>query len=95
MERTRTERGYSIKRMSEILGIPESTYKNLIYGKSQCIDIEIACRLYEHTHDWWYRMCGYRSADFEILDKCLALDESGKALLVHILDEALKKQNTD
>lgn len=93
MEKTRAEHGYSIVKMAEVVGIPAETYKNIIYGKSNCIDIEIACRMYEHTHDWWFRMCGYRSSDFEILDKYLELDESGKRLLVSILDAALKQQN--
>lgn len=92
MERVRNERGYSIAKMSDALGIPQATYKNIIYGNTHCIDITIACKLYDLTHDWMYQMCGYATSDFDVLDKYNTLTDKEKSFMVAILNAVVNNK---
>ena len=76
MEHERQARGLTAAEMAELLGLSVSTYKNLVYHRTDTIDIEIACKLFELTHSWMWYMCGYDSSGFEVLDQYTKLPTS-------------------
>lgn len=75
MERERFKRDLSTTEMAKLLGIAESTYRNIIYHRTETIDIALACKMFDLTHNWMWQMCGYESSGFEVLDKYTKLPQ--------------------
>jgi len=95
MERTRGAKDWSISEMARYLGMSESTYKNILYGKSSVIDISIACRLYEITGRWMWEMCGYYTTDNEFLDLFCGLSEKNRRIMMSIAKTLMEEQIRD
>ena len=95
LEEERARREWTIPEMAEALGIAKESYKNIIYGKTNCIDIELACRLYDLTHHWMWQMCGYATSDFEVLDEYSKLTRADQELMHGILKLIIERNNND
>lgn len=85
VERMRVDQRLSIREMSQRLGMTESSYKNMIYRKTDTIDIEVACRLYDITHKFMWEMCGYDSADNDFISKYAVLPEYQRRVLHQVI----------
>jgi len=68
MEQTRMSLGYTTADMANALHLTDSTYKNIIYEKSNMIDIDIACRLFDLNKMWMWQMTGYKTSGTDVLD---------------------------
>ena len=81
MEQARYERSLTTSEMAKLLEVSESTYRNIIYRKTDTIDIALACKLFDLTHKWMWAMCGYETSGFEVLDLYTELSEERQDLM--------------
>lgn len=81
MERSRSEHDMTITEMAAYLGISTERYKNIIYGKTECIDIYLACRIHDLTGAWMWEMCGYATTDSEVINQYVHLNHTNRKVI--------------
>lgn len=60
LEYEQFHRCLSNKQMADLLGLPLSSYKNLIYGRTNTIELDLILDVYEVNGKMMYEMTGVR-----------------------------------